>query len=219
MTWMRVFSRIAVLTAALTLGNFVEADEHKVHVRMTTVLGPIELEINAKAAPITAGNFLRLVDGQHLDGGSFYRTVSPDNDNGSPHISVIQGGMGDAERPFAPIGHESTDDTGLKHFNGAISMARGPVGSAATEFFICIGDQPALDAGGKRNSDGRGFAAFGRVITGMDVVEAIHRQPSDAPTESAYVVGQILEAPVVIESVRRVAWPDGQTGVTLNTDP
>lgn len=176
-----------------------------VNVLMTTSLGDIEMEIDPDAAPITATNFLRLVDGRHLDGGKFYRAVSPENDNGQPVISVIQGGLGDAESPFPPIAHETTADTGLLHVDGALSMARAEVGSASTEIFICIGDQPALDFGAARNPDGQGFAVFGRVVGGMKVVRAIHAQPADAPTESAYVAGQILEEPVVIVSVRRVA--------------
>jgi peptidyl-prolyl cis-trans isomerase A (cyclophilin A) len=174
-----------------------------VNVEMTTSLGVIEMEVYPEAAPITASNFLRLVDGGHLDGGSFYRAVSPENDNGSPIISVIQGGLGDAESPFPPIAHETTADTGLLHVDGAVSMARGGVGTASTELFICIGDQPALDFGAMRNPDGQGFAVFGRVTGGMDVVKAIHTQPADTPTESAYMAGQILEQPVEIISVRR----------------
>ena len=174
-----------------------------VNVLMTTSLGEIEMEIYTDAAPITATNFMRLVDGSHLDGGSFYRAVSPKNDNGSPIISVIQGGLGDAEGPYPPIAHETTADTGLLHVDGAVSMARADIGTASTELFICIGDQPALDFGATRNPDGQGFAVFGRVVKGMDVVKAIHTQPADAPTESAYTAGQILEQPVAIISVRR----------------
>jgi peptidyl-prolyl cis-trans isomerase A (cyclophilin A) len=188
---------IALLSAAASAGT--------VNVLMTTGLGDIEMEIDTDAAPVTAANFLRLVDGGHLDGGSFYRAVSPENDNGSPVISVIQGGLGDAESPFPPIVHESTADTGLLHLDGAVSMARGEVGTASTEIFICIGDQPALDFGAARNPDKQGFAVFGRVTQGMDVVKAIHSQPADAPTEEAYVAGQILDEPVAIISVRRAA--------------
>ena len=179
------------------------AGAETVNVQMTTSLGVIEMEVYTDAAPITAGNFLRLIDGDHLDGGSFYRAVSPENDNGSPIISVSQGGLGDAESPVAPIAHETTADTGLLHVDGAVSMARAGVGTASTELFICIGDQPALDFGATRNPDGQGFAVFGRVIGGMDVVKAIHTQPADTPTESAYMAGQILEEPVKIISVRR----------------
>jgi peptidyl-prolyl cis-trans isomerase A (cyclophilin A) len=173
-------------------------------VLMTTSMGDIELELYLDKAPLTAGNFLRLIDAAHLDDGSFYRAVSPENDNGSPPIAVIQGGIGDAQAPYPPITHESTNMTGLHHVDGSISMARAAIGTATTEFFICIGDQPALDFGAARNSDGQGFAVFGRVLRGMEVVRAIHSAPADAATDVEYVRGQILEQPVAIERVRRI---------------
>ncbi len=170
---------------------------------MQTSLGNIELALYPGRAPVTVTNFLKLVDGGHLDGATFYRTVSPDNDNGEPPIAVIQGGIGDAESPFPPIAHESTEMTGLPHRDGSLSMARAAVGTASTEFFICIGAQPALDFGATRNPDGQGFAVFGQVVAGMDVVRAIHQAPADAPTEFAYFENQLINEPVVIESVRR----------------
>lgn len=199
-------ARLAALLVLLSsLVSFAADDTSgNVHVVMATTLGNIEIEVLVEAAPLTSGNFLRLVDGGHLNGGTFYRVVSPENDHGSPVISVIQGGIGDADGPFAPIAHESTDDTGLLHTDGAISMARAGVGTATTEFFICIGDQPALDFGAARNPDGQGFAVFGRVVAGMDVVRAIHQSPADAPSESEYVAGQILEEPVTIVSIERL---------------
>jgi peptidyl-prolyl cis-trans isomerase A (cyclophilin A) len=174
-----------------------------VRISMQTALGEIELELYPDKAPATVANFLDLVDGQHLDGGSFYRTVSPENDNGSPLIAVIQGGLGDAEGPFPAIAHESTAATGLPHLDGSISMARAEVGTATTEFFICVGEQPALDFGATRNPDGQGFAVFGRVVSGMDVVRAIHIAPADAPTDDDYVRNQIINEPVAIISLRR----------------
>ena len=194
---------LMVLAAAVLAAGCTERTDTVPHVLMEASLGSIEIEVYADRAPATAANFLRLVDGGHLDGGTFYRTVSPANDNGSPVISVIQGGLGDAPGPFAPIAHETTRDTGVVHVDGALSMARAGPGTASTEFFICIGDQPALDFGGDRNPDGQGFAAFGRVVDGMDVVRAIHAAPADAPTEVEYVRGQIIEEPVTIISVRR----------------
>ena len=173
------------------------------HVTMTTTAGVIEIEVYTDRAPLTAANFLNYVDDGHLDGASFYRAVSPANDNGTPVISVIQGGIGAAPAPFPPIAHETTEQTGLLHLDGTISMARGAVGTATSEFFICIGAQPALDHGALRNPDGQGFAAFARVIDGLDVVRTIHASPANAPTNDQYVRGQILEEPVVIEAVRR----------------
>ncbi len=174
-----------------------------VRVTMATSLGNIELALYPDKAPITVENFIRLVDGGHLDGGTFYRVVSPENDNGSPVISVIQGGIGDAESPFPPISHETTAVTGMPHLDGSISMARAEVGTATTEIFICIGDQPALDFGGTRNDDGQGFAVFGQVVSGMEVVRAIHNAPANAPTDFEYFQGQLLEEQVVISEIRR----------------
>ncbi|MDA0706542.1 MAG: peptidylprolyl isomerase [Proteobacteria bacterium] len=175
-----------------------------VRVVMTTSLGVIELQLYPDSAPITAGNFLQLVDGMYLDGAAFYRTVSPENDNGSPLISVIQGGLGDAEGPFPPIAHKTTALTGLPHLDGSISMARVAVGTASTEFFICIGDQPALDFGAMRNKDGQGFAVFGRVVAGMDVVQAIHQSRADQATDEPSLRNQMLNEPVAIISLRRL---------------
>ena len=149
--------------AAVTLAACAAEAPAVVRVMLATSLGNIELELYPDKAPLTVANFLRLVDGGYLEGGSFYRSVSPENDHGSPVIAVIQGGIGDAPSPFAPIAHESTAATGLLHLNGSISMARAAVGTASSEFFICIGDQPALDFGAMRNPDGQGFAVFGRV--------------------------------------------------------
>lgn len=200
---MRIFA--AILFSVLSLSALAsDADRESVRVRMMTDLGVVDIELNVEAAPISANNFLRLVDGRHMDGTTFYRVVSPQNDNGSPPISVIQGGNGSGDSPFEPIAHETTEDTGLLHLNGAVSMARGDVGTASTEFFICIGAQPALDFAAQRNPDGQGFAVFGYVVDGMDVVQAIHQQPSDSPTESAYLKGQMLEEPVTVISIRRV---------------
>lgn len=198
-------SRIAQLLVALALLSACGPDEPAPErVRLTTTAGIIEIEVYTDRAPLTATNFLNYVDGGHLDGASFYRVVSPANDNGTPAISVIQGGIDAAPAPFPPIAHETTEQTGLLHLDGTISMARGAVGTATSEFFICIGAQPALDHGALRNPDGQGFAAFARVVDGMDVVRAIHAAPANAPTNDQYVRGQILEEPVAIESVRRL---------------
>jgi peptidyl-prolyl cis-trans isomerase A (cyclophilin A) len=174
-----------------------------VDIVMETSAGTIEIELYDDKAPLTVANFLRYVDGSHLDGASFYRVVTFENDNGSPKIEVIQGGKGDAESSFEPIEHEATNDTGILHTDGVISMARGGLGTASSEFFICIGDQPGLDFGAARNADKQGFAAFGKVTAGMDTVREIVALPADAPTESEYTRGQILERPVEIISVRR----------------
>jgi len=194
------FYSLAVLSSA----SVVNAGDETVNVVMATSQGDIGIELYIDKAPLTAGNFLKLAEGGHLDGGSFYRVVTYENDNGNPAIEVIQGGLGDEqESPFGPIDHETTGHTGLLHRDGVISMARGDVGTASSEFFICVGDQPGLDHGNVRNPDGQGFAAFGVVVSGMDVVRRINQLPADAPSDSEYTQGQILTEPVAIVSVRR----------------
>lgn len=174
-----------------------------VFVEMSTELGNVVLEIDSASAPLSAGNFLALVDGGHYDGATFYRSVTLANDRGTPKIEVIQGGLGDRPAPFEPIAHESTEMTGLRHVDGAISMARGDVGTASSEFFICIGKQPGLDFGADRNPDRQGFAVFGRVVAGMDVVRRIQQQDATGASDSEYTKGQILSKPVLITRVRR----------------
>lgn len=143
-----------------------------------TELGDIEVRLYEKDAPITVSNFLRYVDSSAFVNASFYRTVTPENQpNNDVKIEVIQGGLYDESRMFPPIEHETTEATGILHKNGIISMARNEPGSATSEFFICVGDQPELDFGGKRNPDGQGFAAFGKVTDGMGVVNKIHNWP------------------------------------------
>lgn len=169
-------------------------------VLITTPLGDVEVEVHRDRAPVTSENFLRYVDEGLLDGTTFFRTVTVDNQPGSEvKIEVIQGGTEpvDASYPsrYPPIEHETTEVTGLSHVDGAVSMARWAPGTATSSFFICIGDQPELDHGGRRNPDGQGFAAFGRVIHGMDVVREIHGQPHQ---------GQRLEPPIEITSCRRI---------------
>ena len=129
----------------------------------------------------TSANFLRYVDAGHYDGGTFHRTVKMDNQPDSPvKIEVIQAGVNPdrAKDGFPPIPIERTSVTGLRHTDGAISMARGQPDSATSGWFICINDQPSLDFGGARNPDGQGFAAFGRVVQGMEVVRKIQRAPN-----------------------------------------
>lgn len=195
--------RVRISVLLLIVCTTLCAQESVVDVTMTTTMGDIQIELYADKAPVTVSNFLELIDGGHLDGGSFYRVVSFATDNGSPKIEVIQGGPGDAESPLAPIEHETTETTGILHKNGVISMARGAVGTAAADFFICIGDQPGLDFGQPRHADRQGFAAFGKVVAGMDVVARINAAPADRPTESEYTRGQFLTEPVPIISVRR----------------
>jgi peptidyl-prolyl cis-trans isomerase A (cyclophilin A) len=153
------------------------------HVLIKTELGDIAVEIDEKEAPMTAGNFLKYVDAGLFNDAAFYRVVTMDNQpNNDIKIEVIQGGLGYTEgrKTLPPIEHETTEKSGILHKDGVISMARLQPGTASSEFFICVGDQPELDFGGKRNPDGQGFAAFGKVVAGMDVVKTIHKQPAKA---------------------------------------
>ena len=182
----------------------ISQEAKKTNVALKTSQGDIIIELYSDKAPITANNFLRHLDEGFYDGSSFYRTVTIENDNGSPKIEVIQGGIGDRIKPFSAIKHESTDITGLSHIDGTISMSRYEVDTATSDFFICIGDHKGLDFGGTRNKDGLGFSAFGRVISGMDVVRKINLLPSEKKTENIYVQGQMLNNPVVIHKAKRL---------------
>src|SRR5215471_2491465 len=150
------------------------ATDKAIRVLIQTDKGDIELELDATRAPRTTANFLRYVDGKFYDGGRFHRTVKPENQpDNRVRIEVVQAGVNPkrAADEFRPIKLEPTRDTGLKHLNGTISMARDGPDTATSDFFICIADQPELDFGGKRNPDGQGFAAFGHVVKGMEVVK------------------------------------------------
>lgn len=182
-----------------------------VEIVMATERGTITLELYPDRAPITVANFLRYVDAGKLDGAAFYRTVRLDNQKPTEvPIQVIQGGVhgGDADPPegFPPIPHEPTSQTGLRHEAGTVSMARGEPGTATSEFFISLDTMPELDAGGRRNPDGQGFAAFGRVIDGMEVVRSIHSASTATSRnreELGVMQGQLLDAPVRICRVAR----------------
>lgn len=180
----------------------------EVGVRIATPLGDIGLALFPERAPATVANFLRYLDGGHYAAGSFYRTVKPRGDSNPVPINVIQGGILRDPAPFEGIEVETTRETGLSHVDGVVSMARMVPGwstpLATSEFFICIGDNQALDAGGERNADGRGFAAFGRVAFGMDVVRAIHARPTGPGMEGTHWAGQMLETPVRFQDARRV---------------
>jgi peptidyl-prolyl cis-trans isomerase A (cyclophilin A) len=148
-----------------------------------TDYGNIEAVLYADKAPITVNNFLRYIDEDLLGDSRFYRVVLLDPDNQPDNkvkIEVVQGGLYDDDHPnhLAPIEHETTEQTGIKHLDGTLSMARWGPGTATIDFSICVGNQPELDYKGRRNSDGWGFAAFGQVVKGMEVVRKIHRLPS-----------------------------------------
>jgi len=150
-------------------------------IEFKTDMGSIIVELYPEKAPITCKNFLKYIDKQLLSDAKFYRTVTMNNQpNNDIKIEVIQGGLGfDVEESaFPPIEHETTEITGIKHLDGTISMARAEIGTASTEFFICIGNQPELDYKGRRNHDEQGFAAFGKVTKGMEIVKKIQNSPN-----------------------------------------
>ncbi len=174
-------------------------------VELDTQLGPIIVEVDLTHAPISSAEFLRYVDAGLYNGGAFYRVVRPDNDHGPVHIEVIQGGLTSPERALPPVAHETTIQSGIHHMDGVISLARRELGTArGATFFICVGDQPALDFGGTRNPDGEGFAAFGHVVSGMDVVRKIHALPTDPNSGTGPTKGQLLRQSVAIRSASRL---------------
>ena len=199
-------ARVLVVSAALFLGGGHLGAPSPVRVLVQTELGDIVVEVDQAKAPATAANFLRYVDAGHYDGGSWHRTVKPDNQPESTiKIEVIQAGVhpDQAKSGFPPIALERTSVTGLLHKDGVISMARGGPDSATSGWFICINDQPSLDFGGQRNPDGQGFAAFGRVVSGMDVVRKIQAAPSSADRKTN-TEAQRLTPPIKIVRAGRV---------------
>jgi peptidyl-prolyl cis-trans isomerase A (cyclophilin A) len=189
---------ISLLVVALMLleSSFGQTGQKKETIIIRTELGDIYARLDLKRAPVTSANFLRYADAGLFDSTSFYRVVRPDNQpRDSILIGVVQGGRYEDETSVFPaISHETTVMTGIRHRNGTVSMARYGPGTATSEFFICVGDQPELDFGGRRNPDGQGFAAFGKITKGMDVVKRIH---------SINAPDQYLEKPVLIIEISR----------------
>jgi peptidyl-prolyl cis-trans isomerase A (cyclophilin A) len=185
------------LVLAAVLGAPAAGPAGPVRVLIQTELGDVEAELDAAKAPATTANFLKYVDGKFYDGGRFHRTVKPDNQpDNKVRIEVVQAGIdpGRAKDEFPPIELERTNRTGLRHKDGTLSMARDGPDTATSDFFVCVGDQAELDFGGKRNPDGQGFAAFGRVVKGMDVVKKVQAAPAE---------GQQLQPPIKILRIVR----------------
>ena len=203
---MRRRTVFAIVIAALFWGGGQFSAQSPVRVRVQTELGDIVVEVDQAKAPGTAANFLRYVDAGHFDGGMWHRTVKMDNQPESTiKIEVIQAGVNPdrAKEGFGAIALERTSKTGILHRDGVISMARGAPDSATSGWFICINDQPSLDFGGQRNPDGQGFAAFGRVISGMDVVRKIQAAPSST-TRTTNAEAQRLTPPIKIVRAARI---------------
>ena len=194
-----VVAAIAVLLGALFIVATVYAQDGKsVRVLIESEAGEIEAEIDTVRAPITAANFLKYVDAGLFDGGRFFRTVRPDNQVDKPvKIAVIQASASRDKRAefFPPIPLERTSVTGLTHKDGTLSMARSTPDTARDSFSIVVGDQPSMDFGGARQPDGQGFAVFGRVIRGMDIVRKIQMGAAE---------GETLTPPVTILRIRRL---------------
>jgi len=194
-----------VLSAVVTTTALVSTQSNAVRVRVQTELGDIVIEVNPLKAPLTTANFLKYVDGGHYDGGVFHRTVRMDNQPESTvKIEVIQAGVNPdrAKEGFAAIPLERTSVTGILHKDGVVSMARGAPDSATSGWFVCINDQPSLDFGGNRNPDGQGFAAFGRVITGMDVVRKIQAAPSSTNRTTNSEAQRLIPAIKILKVAR-----------------
>lgn len=200
---MNLFRNISWYKVAITLlvalpAGPLSCERSDPLVCITTDLGDIIVELYSDRAPVTAGNFLEHVENGDYTNTVFYRVVRLDNQPlNNVKIEVIQGGLfyDEVVDTIPAIPHETTLQTGLSHTDGVISMARNEPGSASTEFFICIGDQPSLDFGGDRNPDGQGFAAFGKVVKGMEVVRAIQALPDQ---------DQYLKKLVIIHSISRI---------------
>ncbi|HTK34105.1 MAG TPA: peptidylprolyl isomerase [Caulobacteraceae bacterium] len=200
---MGVGRRSLLAAAGLWLAGMASAraaPAAKPRVTIQTDHGVIVVELEAAKAPITTANFLRYVDAGKYDGGIFYRASRTPGVAGA---GTIQGSASPKARLFRPIAHESTEVTGLRHRAGTISLARNAPGSATSDFFICAGPQPYLDAHPRAPGDNQGFAAFGTVVAGMPVVRRILALPTPGKTSLPEMKGQILDPPVRIISMKR----------------
>lgn len=203
-----MFRRFALVAALAGLPSLAAAQDGPPPPRTETVVletavGPITLEIASELAPVTAANFLRYVVDKRFDGTKFYRAMRLDW--GEQPNGLIQGGAQmDPERILPPISHEPTTITGVMHTAGAISMARYAPGTATGDFSILLSDMPSLDADpAAGDEDARaGFAAFGRVVEGMDVVRAIFDAPTDPDQGEGWMKGQMLAEPIAILRAR-----------------
>lgn len=170
---------------------------------METSAGRIVIEVNDRQAPITGGNFLKYVDEHRFDGTSFYRAV-----RAAPDLGLVQGGTNnDPAKVLPPIVHEPTTVTGLSHVDGAVSMARYDPGTATGDFFVSVGSTPSYDAGRPFSIDAYGFAVFGKVVEGMDVVRGILVAPTSPTEGEGFMRGQMLEPRITIVTARRDTAP------------
>ena len=195
-------TRRHLLAAATALAaGPVWAQPARTRVRLETDKGVILVELADDKAPITVANFLRYVDTGRMNSAIFYRAARAP---GAPTVGLVEAGIKDPTKLFPPIAHESTLTTGLKHLDGTLSMARFEPGTAVSDFSIMCGEAPHLDAHPEAPGDNLGYAAFGQVIEGMDVVRAILAMPTTGAAQTPSMQGQILDPPVKILSARRV---------------
>jgi len=187
-----------ILLALLVVSTPALAQPATVRVALQTSEGMIVLELETARAPVTAANFLRYVDARRLDGTAFYRAMKLRADWG-----LVQSGVRDPRLLYPPIDHEPTSLTGLSHVDGAISMARYTPGSAQADFFIAVGAHPGYDANPAAPGDNLGFAVFGRVVEGMDVVRRILAAPTSPTLGEGVMRGQMLEPRIRVLTARR----------------
>jgi len=199
--------KVKILAAGLSLimlsacGNTVDKSPNVI---LDTDLGAIEIEVYPEKAPLSAGDFLNYVDRKYYHGQGFYRVVRADNDPREMGMSLIQGGRLDLEHIGDFIAHENTKQTGLRNDAGSVAIAREEPGTgSAAYFFINVGNNNFLDQGGERNPDGEGYAVFGKVVAGMDVVENIQKGDSKGSVDDERVKGQYLTTPVMITKAYR----------------
>ena len=194
-----IFSVLIALVAGLLPSCHTPSNPDTPHVIIRTSAGDIEVEVYLRKAPKTAGAFLSYVDSGLYKNSSFYRVLNEDNQvMGAASSKLIQGGIWKTNHSKAVsvpgVPHETTKETHILHTNGVVSLARDKPGTGTTEFFICIGNQPGFDYGGENNPDGQGYAAFGKVVRGMDVVRAIYESPEN---------NQSFTPPIPILSISR----------------
>lgn len=193
---------ILALAAAAILASAAHAQTANPRVVITTAQGTITVELSADKAPVTTANFLKYVDRRLYDGATFYRASKPPGQAANDYGTVQGGLQNDPKKVLPPIAHESTLKTGLRHTDGTISMGRHAPGTAQADWFICIGDMSYLDADPK-DSKNPGFAAFGHVVDGMPVAQAILGMPTDPNAGIGAMKGEMLVKPVRIVSIRR----------------
>ena len=190
-----------LLTGLTACGSKVDKSPNVI---LETSLGAIEIEVYPEKAPLSAGDFLNYVDRKYYHGQGFYRVVRADNDPRQMGMSLIQGGRLNIESVGAPIAHETTKMTGLRNKAGSVAIAREEPGTgSAAFFFINIDDNNFLNEGGERNPDGQGYAVFGQVVSGMDVIKKIQAMDVARESDDERTQGQFLKEPVIISKAFR----------------